>query len=102
MNICKILDSNEYVSGIGGKRYLNENLFNSNNIKLSFQNYSPIKYTQHNSKHFIENLSILDLLMNMGPRKFRIYEKTLEYFLLIKIILYSNTNNYKLITLTFN
>jgi len=72
VNICKILDSNEYVSGIGGKRYLNENLFNSNNIKLSFQNYSPIKYTQHHSKNFIENLSILDLLMNMGP-------KSLEY-----------------------
>ena len=72
VNICKILDSNEYVSGIGGKRYLNENLFNSNNIKLSFQNYSPITYTQHNSKYFIENLSILDLLMNMGP-------KSLEY-----------------------
>ena len=68
VNICKILDSNEYVSGIGGKRYLDENLFNSNNIKLSFQNYSPIVYTQHNSKQFIENLSILDLLMNMGPK----------------------------------
>jgi len=67
VNICKILNSNEYVSGIGGKRYLDENLFNSNNIKLSFQNYSPIRYTQHNSKHFIENLSILDLLMNTGP-----------------------------------
>ena len=68
VNICKILDSNEYVSGIGGKRYLDTNLFNSNNIELSFQNYSPITYTQHNSKHFIENLSILDLLMNMGPK----------------------------------
>tara|TARA_B110000196_G_scaffold57833_1_gene47912 strand:+ start:9 stop:692 length:684 start_codon:yes stop_codon:yes gene_type:complete len=68
VNICKILDSNEYVSGIGGKRYLDENLFNSNNIKLSFQNYSPIAYTQHNSKQFIKNLSILDLLMNMGPK----------------------------------
>jgi hypothetical protein len=68
VNICKVLDSNEYVSGIGGKIYLDENLFNSNNIKLSFQNYSPVEYTQHNSKHFIENLSILDLLMNMGPK----------------------------------
>ena len=72
VNICKILDSNEYVSGIGGKRYLNENLFNSNNIKLTFQNYSPTPYAQHHSKNFIENLSILDLLMNMGP-------KSLEY-----------------------
>jgi hypothetical protein len=68
VNICKTLESNEYVSGIGGKKYLDENLFNSNNIKLSFQNYSPIRYPQHNSKHFIENLSILDLLMNMGSK----------------------------------
>ena len=68
VNICKALDSNQYVSGIGGKRYLDENLFNSNNIELSFQNYSPVVYTQHNSKHFIKNLSILDLLMNMGPK----------------------------------
>ena len=68
VNICKVLDSNQYISGIGGKRYLDKNLFDSNNIEISFQNYSPITYTQHNSKHFIENLSILDLLMNMGPK----------------------------------
>ena len=76
LNICKILDSNEYVSGIGGKRYMDENLFNSNNIKLSFQNYSPITYTQHNSKNFIDNLSILDLLMNMGPKSLEHIKKS--------------------------
>jgi len=50
-------------------------------LKLSFQNYSPITYTQHNSKQFIKNLSILDLLMNMGP-------KSLEQMKNIRTFLY--------------
>ena len=67
VNICKILDSNEYVSGIGGKNYLDETLFAKNNIELKFTNYSPMNYKQIHSSQFISNLSILDMLCNIGP-----------------------------------
>ena len=67
VNICKSLDADDYISGIGGKNYLNEELFLKNNIILHYHEYSPIIYPQHNSESFLPNMSILDLLANMGP-----------------------------------
>ena len=56
-----------YISGIGGKQYLDEKLFKNENINLEYQNYTPIYYEQNLSKSFIENLSVIDLLANVGP-----------------------------------
>ena len=67
VNVCKKLGADTYISGIGGKKYLDEKLFEKNKIILKYQNYNPIKYTQHMSKSFIPNLSIIDLLANVGP-----------------------------------
>ena len=66
VNVCKKLGADTYISGIGGKRYLDEKLFEKNKIILKYQNYNPIRYLQHMSKSFIPNLSIIDLLANMG------------------------------------
>ena len=66
LNICKKLGADTYISGIGGKGYLDEKLFENNKIILKYQNYSPIRYLQHASKSFIPNLSIIDLLANVG------------------------------------
>jgi len=67
VNICKATGADVYVSGIGGRFYLNEKLFNNNNISLRYQNYTAVTYSQHLSKSFIPNLSVIDLLSNMGP-----------------------------------
>ncbi len=66
LDICKKTGATEYLSGPGGKRYLNEKLFKENNIKINFQNYKSITYPQKLSKVFISNLSIIDLLVNVG------------------------------------
>jgi hypothetical protein len=66
VKVCKKLGADTYISGIGGKRYLNEKLFEKNKIILKYQNYSPIRYLQHASKSFIPDLSIIDLLANAG------------------------------------
>jgi len=66
VKVCKKLGADTYISGIGGKRYLDEKLFEKNKIILKYQNYSPIRYLQHASKSFIPNLSIIDLLANVG------------------------------------
>ena len=68
LNICKKLGADTYISGIGGKRYLDEKLFEKNKIILKYQNYNPIRYLQHSSKSFIPDLSIIDLLANMGSK----------------------------------
>ena len=66
LNICKKLGADTYISGIGGKRYLDEKSFEKNKIILKYQNYNPIRYLQHMPKSVIPNLSIIDLLANMG------------------------------------
>ena len=72
LNICKEVKATKYVSGPGGKNYLDEKIFQKNHIDIEYRKYTPILYSQLNSKSFIPNLSILDLLFNMGyeSRKF--------------------------------
>jgi hypothetical protein len=59
------LGAKEYLSGIGGKNYLEPELFERNGIKLKYQNYKPKEYKQLYGE-FIPNLSVIDLLFNMG------------------------------------
>ena len=66
LNICKKIGATKYLSGPGGKNYLNEKIFTQDKINVEFQKYNPVIYTQKNTKSFIPNLSILDLLFNMG------------------------------------
>ena len=68
VKVCKKLGADTYISGIGGKRYLDEKLFEKNKIIIKYQNYNPIRYLQHSSKSFIPDLSIIDLLANMGSK----------------------------------
>ena len=67
VNICKSIGAETYVSGIGGKEYLDESIFEKNKIKLEYQQFLHPEYPQHFSKTFIPNLSIIDLLANVGP-----------------------------------
>ena len=76
VNVCKKLGADTYISGIGGKRYLDEKLFEKNKIILKYQNYNPIKYTQHMSKSFIPNLSIIDLLANAGSESGKLLKES--------------------------
>ena len=38
IDICKSLNAKSYISGIGGKKYMESNLFSKHNIELIFQN----------------------------------------------------------------
>jgi hypothetical protein len=66
VNICKSVGADTYLSGIGGKGYIKEQLFEANNLKLEFQNYVPTPYPQRFTKSFVPNLSIIDMLSNVG------------------------------------
>lgn len=68
MYILKNQQATEYISGDGegSKRYINEQLFKDNNIKLTWQNYKHPVYKQQFGE-FIPYMSILDLLFNEGP-----------------------------------
>jgi len=71
IEICSKLNATCYVSGIAGKDYLDEKLFSNSGIKLIYENFIHPTYRQLHS-NFIDNLSIIDLLMNEGPRSKKI------------------------------
>lgn len=66
--ILNELNTTEYISGNGegSRRYINEDLFKQNNIKLTWQQYNHPTYNQQFSD-FVPYLSIIDLLFNEGP-----------------------------------
>jgi len=67
INVCRSIGADTYVSGIGGRNYIDEKLFEKNIIKLVYQDYKHPTYQQHMSKEFIPDLSIVDMLCNVGP-----------------------------------
>ena len=76
LNICKKLGATKYLSGPGGRDYLNEKIFEQNKIKVEYQKYDPIIYPQKYAKSFVPNLSILDLLFNMGSDSKKLITKS--------------------------
>ena len=64
LNICKMFNSNVYISGSEGKNYLREKDFIFNDIKVKYQNFNPLPYKQI-SNDFIPSLGIYDFIFNV-------------------------------------
>lgn len=65
IELCKILGADTYYSGIGGKAYNVPEHYEEAGIKLVYTDYQPIRYYQPKGD-FVENLSVLDYVFNMG------------------------------------
>jgi hypothetical protein len=67
ISLCKQAGATEYVSGPTGKNYLDEDLFRSEHIKLSYIDYSG--YPEYGQLYppFEHRVSIIDLIFNLGP-----------------------------------
>ncbi len=73
INICKKFDANTYLSGVGGRGYLELEKFKKENINVVFQEFKhPNYFQQFMKKGFLPNLSIIDLLFNCGPKSINI------------------------------
>ena len=75
IEICSKLNATCYISGITGKNYLDEKLFLNSGIKLTYEHFIHPTYGQLHG-NFIDNLSIIDLLMNEGPRSQKIISES--------------------------
>lgn len=75
-NICQHLRATEYLSPLGSAAYLLDELliFSSRNIGVSFQNYTHPEYKQL-FPPFIPYASVLDLILNEGPRSMEIIRR---------------------------
>ena len=70
IEICGKLKADIYLSGAGGKAYLEEEKFNRAGVKLIYQDFVYPVYRQRfmsGKGDFISHLSIVDLLFNEGP-----------------------------------
>jgi len=65
INICKVLSADTYLSGFGGVKYQEEELFKEAGIALRYYGFDHSVYPQLWGE-FIPNLSIIDLLFNCG------------------------------------
>lgn len=68
LNLCKEVGATTYISGVGAKNYLDEGEFARAGIGLIFQPpILPRLYPQQHSKvEFINDLSAIDPLLNLG------------------------------------
>jgi hypothetical protein len=74
VSIMKELEGEVYLSGSGARNYVEEKLFEEENIKLVYYQYGSFVYPQLWGT-FIPNLSILDLLFNCGKESANMIEK---------------------------
>jgi hypothetical protein len=67
IDLCKKTGADTYLSGAGGKDYMDENQFAQNGITLQYQDFPHPVYPQQHGQ-FEPYLSIIDLLFNCGPQ----------------------------------
>ncbi len=67
VNVCNAVGADTYVAGKGSKNYMEEKLFQKNNLKIEYQNYVPMQYPQRFTDVFVPDLSIIDMITNVGP-----------------------------------
>jgi hypothetical protein len=70
LEICQKLKADTYLSGSGGRQYLEEDKFKVSGVKLGYQEFAHPVYNQQvssQSKSFLPYMSVIDLLFNEGP-----------------------------------
>ena len=63
--ICKHLGATRFYEGAAGRDYLDESLFEAQNITVTYQDYNHPVYDQRYGE-FVPYLSVIDLLFNHG------------------------------------
>lgn len=64
--IVKLLGGDTYLSGAGGRGYVDESVFEQEGVRVMFQAFSAPVYPQLFGA-FAPNLSAIDLIFNVGP-----------------------------------
>ncbi len=71
IEICRKLNADTYLSGIGGRDYLKEDEFKKVGIRLIYQQFNHPPYHQQylsDNQPFEPYMSVVDLLFNEGPK----------------------------------
>jgi hypothetical protein len=69
VNICRVTGAGQYLSGPGGRQYMDLDAFAAAGIEVVWQEFNAPVYSQlFPGISFIPNLSIIDPLFNCGPQ----------------------------------
>jgi hypothetical protein len=69
INICRAVQANGYLSGPGGRRYMDLVAFENAGITVIWQEFASPVYDQRSTDlEFIPDLSVVDALFYCGPR----------------------------------
>jgi hypothetical protein len=66
VDLCRAVSADTYVSGVGAKEYLDEKVLADAGIALEYLEFKVQSYSQLWGD-FIPNLSIVDMIFNVGP-----------------------------------
>jgi WbqC-like protein family len=80
IEICKLQNSKDYFNPINGIQIYDRELFEKENIRISFLKMEDFEYKQFHTDKFVKNLSIIDILMFNEPGFIR--EKLNNYTLI--------------------
>lgn len=74
IEICKKVNCIHYISGNGARKYMELDQYNNQNIQVDYQTF---QYPEYEKKiyHQETNISILDILFNIGIEKTKAYVK---------------------------
>lgn len=67
IDLCKQLDADVYITGPKAKDYIVEQKFVNENIQIKWADYSNYPEYKQNYPPFDHNVSIVDLIFNVGP-----------------------------------
>lgn len=72
VNICKSVGAAVYLSGKGGRQYMELGQFDAAGVDVRFQEFTAPMYQQQFMQHgFIANLAVVDALFNCGSERTR-------------------------------
>jgi hypothetical protein len=75
VHLTREAGGDSYLSGQGGRKYMEPEKFTASSVKLIFLKFSPQPYRQQFGE-FVSNLSIVDLLFNEGPNALQILQQS--------------------------
>lgn len=67
VNIVKAVGGNVYLSGPSGRKYIDEKIFQGEEVELRYHDFEVFEYEQ-TSRPFISGLSVLDYLFNNNDK----------------------------------
>lgn len=75
VNICKELGATDYYSGPAAKVYMDETIFQKENIRLNYFDYSGYKEYEQLYGDFVHGVSIFDVIFHNGSNSYNIIKK---------------------------